>query len=119
MIDMTRKLYLPVASAYTKELADTISAKKACGIADGGFEGEQLKKVSSLTTCIYNKLSALEKVVSDAKNVEGASEVAMFYKDSVIPAMNELRANVDEMEGLVPASKWPVPSYGEMLFSVR
>ncbi|MCR4734035.1 MAG: glutamine synthetase III [Treponema sp.] len=119
MIDMTRKLYLPAASSYTKELGDTLCVKKECGITDGGFEGEQIKKVSALTMCIYTKLEALEKVLSEAKCKEGASEIAMFYKDNVIPAMNELRANVDEMEGLLPSSKWPVPSYGEMLFSVK
>ncbi|MBP5568208.1 MAG: glutamine synthetase III [Treponema sp.] len=119
MIDMTRKLYLPAASSYSKELADTIASKKACGISDEGFEGIQLKKVSALTSDIYAKLCDLEKQNEAVKSIEGASEVAMFYKDNVIPAMNELRAKVDEMELLVPEPKWPVPSYGKMLFSVK
>ena len=119
MIDMTRKLYLPAASSYSKELADTIASKKACGISDEGFEGIQLKKVSALTSDIYAKLCNLEKQNEAVKSIEGASEVAMFYKDNVIPAMNELRAKVDEMELLVPEAKWPVPSYGKMLFSVK
>ena len=119
MIDMTRKLYLPAASSYSKELADTIASKKACGISDEGFEGIQLKKVSALTSDIYAKLCDLEKQNEAVKSIEGASEVAMFYKDNVIPAMNELRAKVDEMELLVPEAKWPVPSYGKMLFSVK
>ena len=119
MIDMTRKLYLPAASSYSKELADTIASKKACGISDEGFEGIQLKKVSALTSDIYAKLCDLEKHNEAVKSIEGASEVAMFYKDNVIPAMNELRAKVDEMELLVPEAKWPVPSYGKMLFSVK
>ena len=46
-------------------------------------------------------------------------ELAAYYCNKVIPIMNELRANVDELEGYVPASKWPVPSYGELLYSVR
>ena len=32
-----------------------------------------------------------------------------------IAAMNELRASVDALEGLVPADLWPLPSYTEML----
>ena len=53
------------------------------------------------------------------KSIEGASEVAMFFKDNVIPAMSALREKVDEMELLVPKAEWPVPSYGALLFSVR
>ena len=119
MIDMTRKLYLPAASSYSKELADTIASKKACGISEEGFEGVQLKKVSALTSDIYKKLCDLEKQNDAVKSIEGASEVAMFFKDNVIPAMSALREKVDEMELLVPKAEWPVPSYGDLLFSVR
>ena len=119
MIDMTRKLYLPAASSYSKELADTIASKKACGISEEGFEGVQLKKVSALTSDIYKKLCDLEKQNDAVKSIEGASEVAMFFKDNVIPAMTALREKVDEMELLVPKAEWPVPSYGDLLFSVR
>jgi glutamine synthetase len=34
-----------------------------------------------------------------------------------IAAMDELRAAVDALEGVVPADLWPLPSYAEMLFS--
>ena len=93
--------------------------KKACGISEEGFEGVQLKKVSALTSDIYKKLSDLEKQNDAVKSIEGASEVAMFFKDNVIPAMSALREKVDEMELLVPKAEWPVPSYGDLLFSVR
>ena len=120
MIDMTRKLYLPAASGWSGELAATLSAKKSAGLSDASsYETEILKKTSALTDSIYSKLADLEKAVLDAKSVEGAWETAMFHKETVLPAMASLRANVDELESLVPASRWPVPSYGEMLFSVR
>ena len=44
---------------------------------------------------------------------------ALYYRNTVFAAMNELRANVDELEGYVPKSQWPLPSYGDLLFSVR
>ena len=120
MIDMVKKMYLPVASAYSKELADTIIAKKnAVSSVEDTYEAELLKKISQLTSAIYSKVQTLEKAVVEVKNIEGASEIAMFYKETVFAAMNELRANVDELEGFVPSEKWPVPSYGEMLFSVK
>jgi len=34
----------------------------------------------------------------------------------VIPAMAALRQTVDELETVVDAKLWPLPSYAEMLF---
>ena len=33
--------------------------------------------------------------------------------------MNVLRSLVDEMETLVDKQRWPYPSYGDLLFSVK
>ncbi|MCQ2600541.1 MAG: glutamine synthetase III [Treponema sp.] len=120
MIDMTKKLYLPVASSYANELAGVVSAKKAVDASiDATYETDLVKKVSSLTSGIYSKLQSLEKAECEVKSISEVDELAAYYCNKVIPIMNELRANVDELEGYVPASKWPVPSYGDLLYSVR
>ena len=120
MIDMTKKLILPAGSKYAKELADTIVALDTAesGI-DTTYQTSQLKKVSSLVGGISVKLQTLEQAVSDVKSVTGAGEVAMYFRNKVFGAMNELRANVDELEGFVPKSEWPMPDYADLVFSVR
>ena len=120
MIDMTKKLILPAGSKYAKELADTIVALDTAesGI-DTTYQTSQLKKVSSLVGGISAKLQTLEQTVSDVKSVTGAGEVAMYFRNKVFGTMNELRANVDELEGFVPKSEWPMPDYADLLFSVR
>ena len=119
MLDMARKLYLPAASKYAKELAEIVSLKKAAGGADDSYESELLAKVSSLTASIYNKVKALDKAVIEAKNVSETGALALYYRNTVFQAMSELRENVDELEGCVPAEIWPVPSYADLLFSVK
>lgn len=119
MLDMAKKLYLPAASKYAKELAETVSLKKAACGADDSYETELLLKVSSLTTSIYSKTKALDKAVNEVKTVNETGAVAMYYRNTVFKAMNELRENVDELEGCVPSSSWPVPSYADLLFSVK
>ena len=47
-----------------------------------------------------------------------ALTAATYYKDVIIPAMEALRAVVDQMEVDTSAHSWPYPSYGEMLYSV-
>ena len=47
------------------------------------------------------------------------ADAARLYRDRVLPAMRDLRAAVDAMELLTPSERWPFPSYGDMLFSVK
>ena len=42
-----------------------------------------------------------------------------YYRDTVIPAMDSLRAVCDEMELNTAEKYWPLPSYGDILYSVR
>ena len=119
MIDMVKKLYLPVAAKYGRDLAAGIIAKKSAGGADDSYETDLLQKVSSLTGKIYKQLSALESAVDGVSKLSSAGEIALYYRNEVFSRMNELRASVDELEGYVPSSEWPVPSYGDLLFSVK
>ena len=119
MIDMVKKMYLPTASRYAKELADAIVSKDTIGgSVDQSFEMDLVKKVSALTGSIYAKLKTLESAVASAPAGE-AGEISTYYRNVVFTAMCELRANVDELEGYVPGDEWPVPSYGELLYSVK
>ena len=59
----------------------------------------------------------------DAKELTASgadcSKIAMFYREQVFAAMNELRACADELEIITPKEMWPFPSYGDLLYSVR
>ena len=119
MIDMTKKLYLPAASKYARQLAETLIAKKGAGGADDLYESELLTRVSALTAGIYRKVQALDEAVDGAHKHSEAGEIALYYRNTVFTCMSELRSLVDELEGYVPAGEWPVPSYGDLLFSVK
>ncbi len=124
MLEMAKKDILPCASAFANKLAKTLELKKAaCKDCDLLYESESLKKVSSLASSIYKKTEALEKAVEEAKALaSGGAEsgkVAMFYREKVFAAMNELRSSADELETITPKDLWPFPSYGEILYSVR
>ena len=120
MIDMVKKLYLPAGSAYSKQLAETMVAKKdaSSGVVSL-YEEDLLKKVSALTSEMYKRVQSLEAAVEGACKLSEAGEIALYYRNSVFAAMGELRETVDELEGFVPASLWPVPSYSELLYSVQ
>ena len=123
MLEMAKKNILPAASKYANCLAETIGLKKAaCGECDTTYESAMLKKVSCLTSCIYNKTENLEQEVLAARKTADSgdsSKTAKFFREHVFAAMNELRACADELEVITPKELWPFPSYGDLLYSVR
>ena len=118
--DMVKRDILPAVSSYVAELANGVATKKA--ISDDipcEAELDIIKRLSGLQDCAYKKLAALDNAIIGVKEVgEDPIEVATYYKDSVITAMTELRAVVDEMETLVSSDYWPYPSYGDLMFRV-
>lgn len=120
MLEMVKADILPAVIAYSKDLADTIGAKKAVGsyIACSA-ETTLLTKISALTDSLYSRNDALDSALLGVKDCEEDYEkMASYYRNSVIAAMNELRAVADELETLVSEKHWPYPSYGKMLFRV-
>ena len=118
MVDMAKKDILPAVSSYVKELAETAKLAADCG-AEAAFEKEMVKKLSSLTADMYKKMSALEEVNKKAHTITDIPKLADFYHDSVLCAMEDLRAVADEIETLVGEKYWPYPTYGQLLFYVK
>ena len=118
-LDMAKKDIVPAVTSYIKELAETVSLVKAIDPElVPSAQTELVKKLTNLLNCFIGKIDVLDKAVVGAKEVEGVAENAMYFKEQVLAAMQELRAVADEMEANMSAKAWPYPSYGTMLFSV-
>ncbi|MCI5650945.1 MAG: glutamine synthetase III [Ruminococcus bromii] len=118
--DMVKRDILPAVSAYVAELSNGVLTKKSIS-EDIPCQAELdiIKRLSGLQDCAYKKLATLDSAIIGVKEIgEDPIKVAAYYKDSVISAMTELRAVVDEMETLVSAEYWPYPSYGDLMFRV-
>lgn len=120
MIEMAKKYIMPAGSNFAGKLSTIIATKKAVGGVNNIYEVEMLKKVSDLTSAIYRKTQNLEKDVADAKALNAdTSKTAFFYREHVFASMSDLRKSADELETVVPKDLWPLPSYGDLLFSVK
>ena len=117
-VDMSNQLIMPAVAKYTKDLALSMTNKKALGI-EIGYEREVLSKLSSLNTQAYIKTKELEKAIVEVKAMQGAERVAKAYAEIVLSKMAELRKIVDEMESMTSKEYWPMPTYGDLLFSVK
>ena len=114
MIDMASKQIIPAIIKYTKTLADTVVAVKAAGV-DASVQAEALAEVSELLKEAKEALAALIKVTDEAATKEEGEEQAKFFKFTVFPAMEALRAPVDKLEMIVDKEAWPCLLYTSKL----
>ena len=115
-IDMIRKDYIPAVVKYTTVLSDAIKTKNVYGNACKA-ELTILQKLSALTDVMFDKAAEIEALDSEASTLTGKAQADLFH-DKVVPAMEELRAAVDEAEKFTAREYWPVPSYGDLIFRV-
>lgn len=119
MTDMVKKDIIPACIGYQNELSQLLISKKAISGCDTNPEEHLLKKISSLTACLMEKLESLENAMLEAKAECDGLALARFYRDHVFKAMSELRVAADELETLVARKHWPLPTYAEILYSVN
>ena len=74
--------------------------------------------VSDKLTKAKAALDVLTDVRIQSKSIKNHKERAFFFKEQVVPAMNELRKHIDALERIVDAKAWPVPTYSELIFEV-
>ena len=117
MIDMVKKYVISPVMAYQKALADTITSKKQIGVT-AQMESELLSKIAALSDEMYKRLGTLEVVVEKESEAGSGFELAKYSREQVFESMQSLRETVDELETLVAADYWQLPTYSEMLFSV-
>ena len=106
VLEIAQTKIFPLAASYAASLAEGATKMKAAGVA---VSTATLEKVASL-------VSQLEKDLAMLQSVHKAAHEVSDWTFKVLPAMNKVRATVDELEGLLPDEVWPLPTYQEMLF---
>ncbi len=101
---IARTMLLPAAVRYLSELQDS-------GLEDLVSEVEPLVKE------LHFALVKLEDANLDENQPEDSPQKwAVYMRDTVIPAMEDVRDVADRLEKLVADDLWPLPKYAEMLF---
>ena len=118
MILMATRQIIPAVESYVAKLGKAARAKLLVLDDDRSairMEKTLIRRLSDLNTAAYDAVEALRQADREACAAGDALAVAMAFRDKVVPAMAALRAPVDEMETLVAAEDWPLPTYGEIM----
>jgi glutamine synthetase len=115
---IAKQQILPAALRYQKEIADAVVASKSASKGSSTAAAEEvLSELGELTAKLSNAIAALEKAHAKVDEHGGdPGSHAKSYRDKVIPAMNDVRAAADALEGVVADDLWPLPKYRELLF---
>lgn len=119
MIDIAGKHIIPAVIKYATELGNSINTIRSACDADVSVQTEILLEVSDLLADTKKSLADLQDAVEQGIKIKDDNHKrAIYYRDVVVTAMEELRAPVDKLEMLVDKEAWPMPSYGDLIFEV-
>ena len=114
---MLRRSYLPAISAYAAKIAARITDIKTAlpDIATSDQEDHLRRMMKGLHSVqlTYNALAAKHAEIIEMDDLQAAADA---YAHELVPCMDAVRSEVDQLEILVPSQDWPVPSYNEILF---
>lgn len=118
MLDITREMIIPAVEEYEMEMMKLLLMKKDAGMQNK-TETENATILSSLADQMYALSETLEKKISMIRAIEDVEKASFTVAEELIPIMEELRKAADESEKRTSKKYWPMPSYADLLFSVR
>jgi len=115
MLSMAKRQILPACVEYSSRLGCAVGNITAVGSSAEGQKA-MLDKACDLINSLNTNVDSLEKVLTKAYDISDLTEKAEYFQNDVINEMDKLRKVVDELETIVDAEIWPLPTYAEMLF---
>jgi glutamine synthetase len=115
MVDMANKQIVPAVIKYAGDLAASVNAIKAAG-GDDEAATALLKRVTGLLNLVQSARVNLSSIEKKGAAMDRGPEQARYYREKVVPAMEELRKPADELERVVGKDYWPFPTYADLMF---
>jgi glutamine synthetase len=102
------------AASIARTMILPASVRHLNDLKAAGHEG-LITETEGLIDQLYDAIVALEGANTGHPAEEGL-ELAKYMRDTVLPAMEAVRAVADRLERIVADDLWPLPKYSEMLF---
>ena len=117
---MARRMILPAIVGYAEQLSTAVEKKRAVREhLPCSYETSLVEMLSSLADRIYQAAEDLEQIAGKVSSNTEIIPESQQIRDEILPRMQALRSLADKAEEYVSRDFWPLPSYGEMLFSVK
>jgi Uncharacterized protein related to glutamine synthetase len=117
-IDITYHYIIPSVLKNKQKLLKLVKDNKDIGVPNS-LEMDILNRISTRAEEVSVKLKTLEYALADTAVITETQKQANAYCEKVLTAMEDLRATVDDIELIADKSCWALPSYGDLLYSVK
>ncbi len=116
MVDMARRQILPAVAEYVGELARMARDKQDLNISVS-HDRKQIERLSQLLEEADRLADLLEDRLAHAPEDDRQKE-AEYFRDCILPTMEQLRSAVDRLEIRTDERYWPFPVYSDLMFRV-
>ncbi len=84
-------------------------------LLDTSSEEDLLKQIHAIYVSAYQKTKKLSDAMNDSVKEDKQAE-AYYFKDIILPLMEDLRVDCDQLETYVAKEFWKFPTYGDILY---
>jgi glutamine synthetase len=118
---LARNTILPAVFSYQSNLIENIQGYDALYGKEAkkmtAPQREVLDTASALVLRVHANHVKLESLAAKAASLTDAMKKAHLYASEVMPVMDELGENCSALESTVDNALWPLPKFGELLFT--
>ena len=112
-LDMAMRQILPAVLHYTRHLSEGLVSKQALGIVSRA-DSQLVRRMTELSDQLYDNCDLLKSLLNAIPADQTAA--ASYFHETIIPAMDAVRATADALEELTDKAYWPFPTYADLLF---
>jgi glutamine synthetase len=112
---VTLNIEAETAAAIARTMILPATVRHLNELKQAGLE-ELIAEVEPVVKELHYALVKLEDANLADNQPDGAHRWAKYMRDTVIPAMEDVREVADRLEKVVADDLWPLPKYSEMLF---
>ncbi len=116
-LEMAKQEILPAALAYATTVAEGVQVKEAIGISVPR-EKKSAQSLAEKCESLALAIDELEAARAAIPTATGTLITARYFRDKILPLMQNLRAVADDLETVVAKDYWPFPTYTELLYNV-
>ena len=112
-LDMVTRQILPAVSRYCADIAANLYRKESVGCSVAP-EKALIKRLSQHTDNLFELCETLRTNLANVPT--GGIDAANYFSNVIVPGMDAVRKEADELELLTEKSYWPFPTYSDLLF---
>ncbi|KAH0791022.1 glutamine synthetase type III [Histomonas meleagridis] len=117
LLQMVQREIVPAVQDECARIAKDVNLMKKAGRVSKKLESA-LNEIADKYDKLIEDLEDLEGKVAKLDDSKVLKDEAIYLRDVILPAMNQLRSRCDACEMIMSEESWPFPSYNKLLHSL-